>query len=328
VILSDLHIDKNTHGRMKNHEYIRVQDGIDSLYDVTEYCSENNVEQLICTGDQFDNSYVQPRYRKLFYNWLTSITDLNIEIVLLMGNHDLNNNKTADHAMMDLVLLNPPNISVIENPELIEFDDFSLACIPWNKYNEIPEFDLHRYTISVAHCSTFKNQPAWENSDADYQIPLEYFTDNFDISILGHIHPYDVLNKSPLVAYAGSLQRSSFGNSHSMGFYHITDNGYEHIKYALRPREVLTELPNKINSETIYRFIYEDEQYTSTEIDNAFRGAFSLNVKHIRTQSTRNTRFDGDPNEMSHDEIFKQYCKTEGLDYKDLEETWLQISQE
>jgi len=327
VICSDLHIDKNTKGRRKDHEFVRVQDGIDSLYDMTEYCREHDVEEFVVTGDTFDSYYVHSHYRDVFYNWLESLTEQNIKVTLLLGNHDIPANKTAKHSMFDLATLKPANIRVIEEPELLSFGDYDLACIPWNENDIIPKFDLTRTTIGVAHCSTFRDKPAWEDSGQDYQIPLEYFK-QFDYTVLGHIHPYDVLCHEPLIMYAGSLQHSHFGGTPKMGFVHITDDGWEHIKYNLRPREVLHELPERIDEETIYRFEYTDDDFTPAQIDRAFMGCFSLDVKHNITRTERSTRFTGNMRDMTPDEIMQEYLTINGEDYDDIGELWLEILNE
>ncbi len=327
MILSDLHIDRNQRPPRRNGEYVRIRDAVNSLNKVTEYCIQEGVELVVLTGDQFHGTQPSSTYREYLYNWLHDLTDNNMEVVVLLGNHDIPVHKQKRHNITDLISLNPKNITVIEDYDLLHYKDFDLACISWSLDGVIPEFNLTRKTLAVAHCTVFKEEALWEGLGKDFQIPKEYFN-QFDYTVLGHIHKNNVIQEDPLICYPGSLQASTWADGDDMGFIHITDNGWEHIPYQIRPRVKLDYLPDNVDPETMYQLTMTDDEFSQQEITTAFRNSFSIDIKHNRTQSTRSTRFDGDPSEMSHDEIFKIYCETEGLDYKDLEETWLQISQE
>lgn len=292
IVAGDIHLDAQTDGKSKDGIPVRVLDTYKSLEQIADYSIENNVNQTLLTGDYYAHSRPSQQYKTMFHKFIKRLTRNGIEVVILEGNHDMSRNSNSKSTVSEFGTLEVDGVYLADKPELLNFSDFQVATLPWQYHQELPEFDLDKTKISICigHCTVWgEDQEAqWESElGKDFQVPIDYFY-QFDYTILGHIHKHLVLNESPLIMYPGAAERHTWGERGDYGFVHITDSGWQHIPYNLRPKyDLFNEMPKVIDPEAMYRLTITDSfGYMPHELRWIFKDAFWFQLKELR----RNTK--------------------------------------
>ena len=331
VIAGDIHLDSETTGRVKGGIPIRVLDTYKSLDQIVNYCNENNVEEVHLTGDYYRTNHPSQMYKAMFHKFIMNLVDLNIKVTILEGNHDKSRSAIGKSAVSEFKTLPVKGVYLVDEAQLLHFDDYDLACVPWQYHNELPDFNLTRQTLAIAHCTTWgwDQVPNWESDELgrDFKIDLDYFM-QFDFTVLGHIHKNMILNDDPTVLYPGSAERHTWGEWGDMSFVHITDDNWRFIPYKLRPKyDLRNEIPDKIDPEGMYRLTTEDFDMSSADIHNAFSDAFSFRLKEIRKRPQRQFRVVEEIAEMTPTQQLKVYFDEIAEDFSEVEELWQTLYQ-
>jgi len=331
VCLGDIHLDAEVDGRSAGGIPIRVLDTYKSLEQVIDYCADNNVKQVLLTGDYYRTNRPSQKFKAMFHQFVRALIDLQIDVVILEGNHDKSKSDIGKSAVSEFKTLAIAGVTLVDKPELINFDDFDLACIPWQYDDSLPVFELIKPTICIAHATVWgtTQTPNWGDTELgmDFQIPLTYFL-QFDYTVLGHIHKVSILNENPLVMYPGSAERHTFGEWDNMGFVHITEGGWQHIKYNLRPKyDLQDEIPRHLDPAGMYRLTTTvDFPKGKPEIFAIFDSVFSFTLREIRDRSARQLRVMPGIETMSPTNQLKAYFDTTNVDFSEVAELWQELT--
>jgi DNA repair exonuclease SbcCD nuclease subunit len=95
------------------------------------YLIKNNIKTVIQLGDIFDrrkysNHYTLAEAKRYFFS---RFDELNIELITLLGNHDLYYRESLSISSSELFLKQFKNVTVIDNPTRLE--QFDITVIPW-----------------------------------------------------------------------------------------------------------------------------------------------------------------------------------------------------
>lgn len=239
LILGDLHIGKNLSlGRPAEQNKLnsRIQDQIDLLNWSYEQCLKQDVKHIIITGDVYQDFRPYPAVIGIFMRWLKLCEHANIEVHIVMGNHDIIRSGQYVVSALDLVSeLEFQSANVYKNVTRIELEDFTLVFIPFRdkrmydvKTKEdaiaklveeiatVTKDDSDKPKIAIGHLALEGSISVGDEiSDElnELYVPSEIF-EWFDYVWMGHIHhPQVIQHHKPYAAHIGSLDRSDFSKT-------------------------------------------------------------------------------------------------------------------
>lgn len=114
IATADLHIDINN----------RFEDTKAVLHQMAIYAIKNNVEQFWILGDIYDKKRPYSSEIVLFHQFVKSLTDHNIEVKMISGNHDIDKYQVS--ALKELEVLKLPNVSLLPNPSAAYLGKFEI----------------------------------------------------------------------------------------------------------------------------------------------------------------------------------------------------------
>lgn len=260
---ADLHLGIETYGTVDSSTGLstRLLDVLHSLDELVDYAIDNHIDLVLFCGDAYKSRDPSQTQQREFARRIRRLSEAHIPVFLLVGNHDLPNavgRATAVDiyhtlAVEHVYVGNKPGVHRISTNEGI----IQIAALPWlrrsallsreemknlsidsvnEKLQEIltakvfeaaAEIDTELPSILAAHISISNAKSGSESSMLMGRDPLLLLSNIsqpvFDYVALGHIHKGQVLNESPPVVYAGSLERFDFGDEgQEKGFYEVT----------------------------------------------------------------------------------------------------------
>lgn len=168
------------------------------------YLVQNQINKCFILGDFYDNrTSVDVRVSNVVLDVLKEFKLKNIEVVMLLGNHDVFFNSSIDiHSLSFFELFD--NVTIIDR--ITEMDVYGVPCVffPWQTDNL---FQSRKYDAKLAFghfaingCKLTKKE-VFEGGSSQ-----TFFHDNFDKTFTGHFHQpgeYVSTNGSEIV-YIGS----------------------------------------------------------------------------------------------------------------------------
>ena len=243
IHFSDLHI--GIERGPTNKQYMipeRVLDFIDVLDSMIEFAEEEDIDLAIFTGDAFHVSSPNQTYLNLFAKSIARLAK-QCKVILLIGNHDMPGPIHKSTSLDIYESLNVENIIVGNEPKVhvikTKNGKVQVATMPYpmkqwiaedvdtplNKINVIKEaeniierlsneVDEELPSILAAHMTVSSAKFSLKRSMVleDVSINIESLIWPWDYVALGHIHMHQVLSDEPLIIYAGSLERTDFGD--------------------------------------------------------------------------------------------------------------------
>lgn len=226
--ISDIHIRKTE----RHKEYMEVFSRLVARIEM----ERPNESLIVLTGDiMHDKSEMVPESVDMLKKFLLMLSDIT-ELVLIIGNHDINqNNQNSMDCMTPVVdrmmtrhkihLLKENQLYVIGTQKIL----FGLTNLWSCRVTPVDEcFDdylkiglyhgmIHGSTLDNGMIGNFSNQRLFNQSD---------FRTYYDIVLLGDIHKHQYLDKDRRIAYAGSLiqqKRDEDLLEHGMICWNITN---------------------------------------------------------------------------------------------------------
>jgi DNA repair protein SbcD/Mre11 len=231
----------------------RVVDFLNALDQIVNTAIEERVDLVIFAGDAYKDRNPQPTFQKAWGQRLMRLSRAGIATLLLIGNHDIAPAEHRAHTLQEYATLSVPNVHVADSLKLWTPDELGVPvqvlAIPWvTRSRYIARHDIAgmtageilaaiteriqdtiRYTLEAeidpdlpliltAHASVEGARYGSERLvmlGQDLTLSPGLVSDNrFDYVALGHIHQHQVLNETPPVIYAGSIERIDFGEAH------------------------------------------------------------------------------------------------------------------
>ena len=201
---------------------------------VLEQAIENDVENLIFTGDIFD--VVKPDYTlvNLFFQYLKKCELHKIDIHICLGNHDLKRSGNFYSSVLDIISSsNLTHTHVYTDIQTVHYDGISFTFLPFRDRKslecetsneaislikdklpyEIADIPIGNLKVLIGHMalegSIFVGDEI-DDAANELMLPSSMFLD-YDYTIMGHIHKPQVKNQKPYVGHIGSLNISDFG---------------------------------------------------------------------------------------------------------------------
>jgi len=278
---ADLHLGVERYGRLDPTTGLssRLLDFLKALDQVVDYALENKVDLVLFCGDAYKSREPTQTQQREFARRINRLSTNGVPIFLLIGNHDLPNaiGKATTTEIFDTLTVK--NVYVSNRPQIhriaTKSGEVQIVSLPWLRRSALLTreesknltFDQINQRLQQALTSVIAKQageldpglPAvlaahvWVTgakvgSESAMTIGQEHtlLLSNvahpaFDYIALGHIHRHQVLNQSPPVVYAGSLERLDFSEGEDeKGFYLVEiepdgENGKRKVSFDFHP---------------------------------------------------------------------------------------------
>jgi len=248
---ADIHIGMENYGYLNPNTGLntRLEDFLKSFDIMVDYAIDNQIDIFIFAGDAFKTQSPTPTQHREFAKRIYRLSQANIPIVLLAGNHDLANRYGEATSVNIYETLSIDNVYVIERPkfELIKTKNgyVQILGIPYvSKSGFLTNEEYTGKSLEEIENILIKKIDSLIDgyiAKADKEIPLVLtFHAGIDRAImgaerdlmigkafcvplsvvnkkgldyvaLGHIHKHQILCQEPPVIYSGSIERVDFG---------------------------------------------------------------------------------------------------------------------
>ncbi len=258
----------------------RLEDFLRALDRLVDYSLENRVDLVLFCGDAYKSREPSPTQQREFARRIRRLSSGGVPVFLLVGNHDLPNATGGATTPEIFDTLAVDNVHVSGKPQVHRIPTaggtVQVVSLPWlrrsallareesrslapdeinqrlqqvltQKVNElVRQLDPSLPAILAAHAwvTGVRVREGSEKSMVIGQEPAlllgNVANPAFDYVALGHIHRHQVLNSSPPVVYAGSLERLDFGEEDDeKGFYLVeiadTGAGKRRVSFEFHP---------------------------------------------------------------------------------------------
>ena len=227
IHFADAHLDSPFRGLsfLPSKEFNQIYQAADqSLTRIVDLALAEKVDLVLIAGDTFDSAKPSPRSQLFFAQQIKRLTDAQIQVVMIFGNHD--------HMRREDLLVNQsPYFKLIGANEAVEKatfktkDNFNYDVVGFSYLNnhitedKIPDFPgkEHNYTFGLMH-SQEKEADSRINVYAPFTVS-EVQALNYDYFALGHIHARRNLSEKPWIVYSGNIQGRHINEMGAKGCY-------------------------------------------------------------------------------------------------------------
>lgn len=260
---ADLHIGVENYGRWNPVAgmHARLEDYLASLDQAVAYAVEHEADVFLVAGDIYKTKDPSATHQREFARRVQRLTAAGIQVVLLVGNHDMPARHGDANPLDIYASLQLPGVTIFRKPDLVRIETrggpIQVAGMPhlsrgflMARQEHVPR-TLHESerllektideilqalaadvnpelpAVLTAHLSI---DVATLGSERDLMLgkgltlPLASLAlPAFDYVAMGHIHKPQVLGTKPVCIYPGSLDRIDFGEERDdKGFYWVT----------------------------------------------------------------------------------------------------------
>lgn len=239
IILGDVHLGKSVnigkHG-VGSALSSRVIDQLAILDWVLEKADEYCVNDIIITGDIFEEGKPHPSLITSFIRFVKKVSKLGIKIHIIRGNHDILRSGNFYLSALDIIMAaDIENAFVYSNVSTIVIGNSGFTFAPFvdrkslfldsNKeavetLEKIFKYENagisnELYKVMVGHLAIEGSLFVGDEVDDvanELFCPLSMF-EGYDYVWMGHVHKPQVLSKTPHIAHIGSMDISNFGET-------------------------------------------------------------------------------------------------------------------
>lgn len=227
IHFADAHLDSPFRGLsfLPSKEFNQIYQAADqSLIRIVDLTLAEKVDLVLIAGDTFDSAKPSPRSQLFFAEQIKRLTDAQIQVVMIFGNHD--------HMRREDLLVNQsPYFKLLGADEVVEKasfktkDNFNYDIVGFSYLNnhitedKIPDFPEkgQNYTFGLMHAQE-KETDSRKNVYAPFTV-AEVQALNYDYFALGHIHARRNLSEKPWIVYSGNIQGRHINEMGAKGCY-------------------------------------------------------------------------------------------------------------
>ena len=271
VVICDTHIG------IRNDSPIFFENAVSFFNDVLyPYCEKNNVTRILHLGDFFDrrkyiNINILSETRKKI---LAPMQKLNIQMDLILGNHDCYYKNTNSVNAPKEMFACFPNITVIETPTIKDYDGYCIGLVPWITKENLEE---SKKFMKDASCRTLAGHFEIEGREVmrgirhEGGMPSSMFK-KYDIVMSGHFH---IRSYEDNISYFGTPYQLYMSDLNEQKGFHVLDTQTGDIDFIENPKQLFRQYfyDDSKNKEQILSFDYSDAK-------NCFVKIFVKQKKH------------------------------------------------
>lgn len=227
----------------------REEDICNSFISAVDRIIELSPDFVLHSGDLFHSVRPTNRILHLGLEQLLRLTQKNIPVVIISGNHDAPKQKGVGSIFKIFTLF--PNLYPVfdERYEKVKIKDAAIHAVPQCSGNEIFQAELEKVEVDreaklnilLLH-GVVAGIPEFSMGElSEQEIKKEYFGPEFDYVALGHYHKHHKV--AEMVYYAGSTERLSMNElGQEKGFVEVDLTGHEIVFHQVPTRDMI-ELP-------------------------------------------------------------------------------------
>lgn len=221
------------------------------------YLRDNEIDTIIHLGDLFDNRVnINVKVMNSVYS-LLSEKGSDFKWFIIKGNHDqffkLREDIHSLKAFKDI-----PNVNVIDDIELIKFDDRDVLLVPWQVDNKEFEKRVANKNIHCDVCMGHLETKGFELNKGkvcDVGINSNVLFNNYTLTFSGHFHKRSVKKQNDgIVQYIGNtyhLTRNDIGEDRGFVVFDTDTLEYEFINNLVSLKFVSITFPERLNKKKI-----------------------------------------------------------------------------
>lgn len=284
IILGDVHLGKGTNigkGGVGSTLNSRIVDQINLLDWTLDQAIEHHSEHIILTGDVFEEPKPHPALITLFIAWLKKCQVHNVNVHIIVGNHDILRNGVITTSPLDIISeVELDGISVYKDINTIIIGTTAFTLVPFRDRKsfgvgsnadaislvrdslvyELASIPTTYTKVLIGHLAIEGSIPIGDEIDDltnELFCPLDMF-EGYDYVWMGHVHKPQVMKKkNPYIAHIGSMDLSNFGETDHKKIIIIfncdADNGWSSENLPTRPLQKITvSVPKDTADPTAY----------------------------------------------------------------------------
>lgn len=283
IILGDLHIGKCQGlskfgiGATLNS---RVADQLNLLDWTLDRAIEHHADHIIITGDTFEEVRPAINLIVLFMSWLKKCQVHNVNVHIIIGNHDILRNGFNYTSPLDIIVeADMMGISVYKDIDTIIVGTTAFTLVPYRDRKafsatsndeaitlvresltyELASIPITYHKAVIGHLAIEGSIPIGDEIDDlanELMCPLDMFN-GFDYVCMGHVHrPQVMQKKNPHICHIGSMDISNFGETDHKKHIVIfnCENGEWFIEHLpTRPlQKIVISVPKDTDDTTAY----------------------------------------------------------------------------
>lgn len=255
IILGDPHLGKGQSigkGGIGANLNSRIVDQLNLLDWTLERAVDTHTDNIIITGDIFEDPKPAPNLIALFVSWIKKCQAYDIQLHIIIGNHDILRSGNVYNSPLDIISeMDLENVSVYKDINTVIIDMTAFTFIPFrdrksfevnsniealNILRESLTYELASIPVTytkvvVGHLAIEGSIPIGDELDDisnELFCPIEMFN-GYDYVWMGHVHKPQVMKKNnPFIAHIGSMDISNFGETdHKKHIVFFNCNGPE-----------------------------------------------------------------------------------------------------
>lgn len=282
IILGDPHIGKGVSlgkAGVGSNLNSRIADQLNLLEWTLDKAIDSEVNNIIITGDVFDDPKPHPSLITLFISWLNKCKINDIHVHIITGNHDILRSGNISYSPLDIVTeADLDNVSVYKNINTIYLGTTAFTLLPFKDRKslgcstnlaaisiirdsliyELASIPVTYKKILVGHLAIEGSIPIGDEIDDmnnELFCPLDMFN-GYNYVWMGHVHKPQMMKRSPLISHIGSMDISNFGETDQKKHIIIfsCDNGKFIAEYLpTRPlKKISITVPKNVKNTTEY----------------------------------------------------------------------------
>jgi DNA repair exonuclease SbcCD nuclease subunit len=313
IILGDVHLGKSTNigkfgvGATLNS---RIVDQLNLLDWTLDRAVEHHADHIIITGDVFEEPKPPPGLIALFMGWLKKCQVHEVNVHIIVGNHDILRSGFAYSSPLDIVTeADLDLIHIYNHIDTIIIGTSAFTLVPYRDRKafavqsnaeavalvhdslvyELASIPSTYRKVLIGHLAIEGSIPIGDEIDDltnELFCPVEMFK-GYDYVWMGHVHKPQVMRKkNPYVAHIGSMDISNFGETdhkkHIVVFNCDENNGWSAEYLPTRPLQKITvSVPKGIDDTTAY--VIEQIKKVGVQEKSIVRVEVALTVPELKS---------------------------------------------
>ena len=301
IILGDVHLGKSTSiGKVGIGSALnsRVIDQVNLLDWTLDQALDNGAENIIVTGDVFEEPKPHPSLITLYISWLKKCDANGVRVHTIMGNHDILRTGNFYTSPLDIVSeCEIDNALVYKDVDTIYIGNAAFTLMPFRdrkSFNvathgealtllkdslvyELASIPMIYRKIIVGHLAIEGSIPVGDEIDDisnELFCPIDMFN-GYDYVWMGHVHKPQVMSASKAktyVAHIGSMDISNFGESEQKKHIIVLDLDKEESKECIFEQVTLPTRPLRKITISVPVDTKDTTKYVKEEVEKNKKG--------------------------------------------------------
>ena len=224
------------------------------------YCKENDIRLVFQLGDLFDrrkfiNFNSLSECKRYFFD---ALEDNNIQLITLLGNHDIYWKESLQVSSSGLILGEYQNILLIDEPFTYTIDRTTIDLIPWIcKENEADVFkfiDGSKSDLCFGHFE-IAGFPMYRGMTAEEGLSHDMFA-KYERVLSGHYH---TRSKAENIEYIGTPYEMTWQDAYDPRGFSVFDTQTRELHFVENPFTIHTKLTYDDSKEVEFPFDLKDK---------------------------------------------------------------------